>query len=57
MAANLSSLDKAEDKTKDPLLKPKEEGFSLPLARGKARWRSSAFAGLALNAHSLICLR
>lgn len=55
MAANFSSLDKVEDRMKD-LLKPEEEGFSLPLARGEALWRSSALPRLASNANSLICL-
>lgn len=56
MAADLSSLDKAEGRMKDPLLKPKEERFSLPLARGETLWRGSSFARLTLNANSHICL-
>lgn len=56
MVANLSSLDKVEDRMTDPLLKPKEEGFSLPLASSETLCRSSAFARLALTENSLICL-
>lgn len=56
MAANLSSRDELENRVKDLLLKPKEGRFSLPLARGEALWRGSAFARLAVNANSLLCL-